>query len=239
MIKAMIVDDMPLAIASLRAEIEDHFSDDIFISSTAEGIVEAAKKIRESKPDVIFLDIHMGDGDGFDLLDVIDREGIEIVFTTASKDHAIKAFQYSVADYLLKPVTAKTLQKSVLELKRKLSDRNSKSEGNKNRIILKTQEEVKLVDYDQIVRLEAMGNYTRFHLLNQKNLLLTKTLKSYETILSDTFLRVHQSHLVNSRHIKAFNKQDAGIVIMSNGDEVPVSVRKKVVITQFLSGDKK
>ncbi len=235
----MIVDDMPLAIASLRAEIEDHFSDDIFISATAEGIVDAAKKIRKSRPDVIFLDIHMGDGDGFDLLDVINREGIEIVFTTASKDHAIKAFQYSVADYLLKPVTARTLKKSVLELKKKLSDRISKGRSENSRIILKTQDEVKLVDYEKIIRLEAMGNYTRFHLLYQRNMLLTKTLKSYEVILADHFLRVHQSHLVNCRHIKAFKKLDNGILIMSNGDEVPVSVRKRSVVSRFLSTDKK
>ena len=239
MIKAMIVDDMPLAIASLKSEIEDHFSEDIFISATAEGIVDAAKKIRISRPDVIFLDIHMGDGDGFDLLDVINREGIEIIFTTASRDHAIKAFQYSAADYLLKPVTAKTLRKSVQELKKKLSNRNSNTSDGNKQIILKTQDEVKLVDYDQIVRLEAIGNYTNFHLLNEKNILLTKTLKTYEELFSDYFLRVHQSHLVNKRHVKAFNKQDSGFLIMSNGDEVPVSVRKRSVVSEFLSADKK
>jgi two-component system LytT family response regulator len=238
-IRAMIVDDMPLAIASLKADIEDNFSDELEIVATAEGVMDAAKNYKKLKPDLIFLDIHMGDGDGFDLLEIIQRENACVVFTTASKDFAIKAFQVSAVDYLLKPIDLELLKAAVAKVKKQILERmeipgSIQSDGPKT-ISLSTQEELRIVAFDNIIRLEALGNYTRFFLADGSKILVTKTLKEFEKALDAGFIRVHQSHLVNRSHIKAYVKTEGGYLEMKDKSIVPVSVRKKPYVIELLS----
>ncbi|MBT8229302.1 MAG: LytTR family DNA-binding domain-containing protein [Bacteroidia bacterium] len=230
-IKAVIIDDMPLAIASLQKDIEDTALD-IEVVGTAEGVISGAKLLKSVEPDLIFLDIHMGDGDGFDLLDIIDNKQYKVIFTTASRDHAIKAFQFSAIDYLLKPIDPELLKKAIEKMKGEAEEAPESYSGS---ITLNTQEEIRLARIDQIIRLEAMGNYTNFHFVNEPKLLVTKTLKEFERILPDHFLRVHQSHLVNRNHIKAYIKTEGGYLLMNDGSHVAVAVRKKPGLIELLS----
>ncbi len=232
-IKAIIIDDLPLAIANLKAELEDHHPE-IIIAATAGGVIEGAKKIKEHKPDLIFLDIEMGDGDGFDLLEISDHSAIQVIFTTASKDHAIKAFQFSALDYLLKPIDPSLLAEAIKKYKTH-NQQNPKEAQTNDTISLSTQEEIRVVKLVDILRLESDGNYTKFHLIDNKVILVAKTLKEYESQLGDKFLRVHQSHLVNRSHITSYKKSEGGALIMSDGYHVPVSFRKRSYVIEQLS----
>lgn len=233
-IKTIIVDDMPLAIANLKADLEDSHPN-IEIIDTANGVMEAAKKIKKLHPELIFLDVHMGDGDGFDLLEIIETAKIKVIFTTASKDHAIKAFQFSASDYLLKPVDPDLLKQAIDKIMEVHISPPSNKPQTLETITLNTQEEVRLVRKDQIVRLEAMGNYTHFHLVDDSKVLVTKTMKEYEKTLGPAFIRVHQSHLVHKLFIKAYVKSEGGYLELINGQTVPVSFRKKAQVIEALS----
>jgi len=239
--KAIIVDDIALAIQSLKADLED-YCPDIEVIGTADGVVNAAKLLKKLKPDLLFLDVEMKDGNGFDLLDILGDHDYHIIFTTGSKEYAIKAFQYTAVDYLMKPIDADLLKKAVAKIKEKSPLNNadkavlraqiSAADGT---IALNTQEEITLVQLKDIVRCESMDNYTRFHLADKSKILVTKTLKSFESILpKDNFLRVHQSHLVNVEQIKSYVKTEGGYLLMRNGDQVSVSVRKKALVMDAL-----
>jgi len=234
--KAIIVDDLPLAIASLKADLED-LHPEIEILDTATGVMDAAKKIKKHNPNLVFLDIHMGDGDGFDLLEIIQSESISVIFTTASEDHAIKAFQYAASDYLLKPVDPELLTKAIEKLKNKVTQPENKKNKSQT-ITLNTQEEIRLVNTEDIIRLESMGNYTTFYLSDKSKVLVTKTMKDFEKILSSNFIRAHQSHLVNLNHVKAYVKTEGGYLELKNGKHVPVSFRKRSSVIEALSSKK-
>ncbi len=232
-ITAMIIDDMPLAIASLKASIEDGHPD-IEIVGTAEGVLSAAKMVKELKPSLLFLDVHMGDGDGFDLLDIIADENIQVIFTTASKDHAIRAFRFRAVDYLLKPIDPDQLSAAIAKLEESQPLKtNTHDKTAKGTITLNTQDEIRLVPLNEIIRLEAMGNYTTFYIKDGK-ILVTKTLKEFEKVLPSSFIRVHQSHLVNKQQIKSYIKTEGGYLKMRDDSKVPVSVRKKAFVMDAL-----
>jgi two-component system LytT family response regulator len=231
-IKTLIVDDMPLAIANLTADLEE--VDNIEVVGTAHGVMEAAKQIKKLKPDLLFLDIHMGDGDGFDLLEMISDEGLAVIFTTASKDHAIKAFQFKAIDYLLKPIDPQLLDQAIDKVVQARSAQTPQKSTKSGSIALNTQEEIRLVNIADIIRLEAMSNYTNFHLAGGSKILVTKTLKEFEKVLPESFLRVHQSHLVNRDQIDAYIKTEGGYLKMKDGADVPVSVRKKAQVVEML-----
>lgn len=231
-IKTLIVDDMPLAIANLQADLEEVES--IEVVGTASGVMEAAKQIKKLKPDLLFLDIHMGDGDGFDLLEMISDEGLAVIFTTASKDHAIKAFQFKAIDYLLKPIDPELLHQAIDKVVQSRSAKAPQKSTTTGSIALNTQEEIRLVNITDIIRLEAMSNYTNFHLAGGSKILVTKTMKEFEKILPASFIRVHQSHLVNRDQIAAYIKTEGGYLKMKDGADVPVSVRKKAQVMEML-----
>lgn len=231
MIRAIIVDDLPLAIASLKSELEDYFSDEIEIVGTAEGVVEAAKLILRLKPEVVFLDIHMEDGDGFDLLDIISTDGIKVVFTTASQDHALKAFEYAAVDYLLKPVDKNQIERAI----QKLDLSKQTGEQEQTTIALSTQDAIRIVEKSRIVRFEAEGNYTKVFLDDGKMILISKTLKSFDERVGENFIRVHQSHLINIDYVEAYVKTEGGYLRMTDQSSIPVAVRKKSYVISVLS----
>ena len=233
----LIIDDLPHAIANLKAEIDDSHPE-INVIDTANGVMDAAKKIKKYNPRLIFLDIHMGDGDGFDLLEMIATEEIKVIFTTASKDHAIKAFQYSASDYLLKPVDPLLLKKAIDKVLSNFTEEKQSSETSEDLIALNTQEELRVVRRDDILRLESMGNYTTFYLRDGSKVLVTKTMKEFEKILGNDFIRVHQSHIVNKSHIRSYIKTEGGYLLMNDASRIPVSVRKKTAVIDALTNKK-
>ena len=240
--QAIIIDDLPLAIASLRQDLED-YCPDIKVIATADGVIEGSKLLRKIKPDLLFLDVQMGDGDGFDLLDIIDTSAFPVIFTTASEDYAIKAFQYAAVDYLLKPMDPELLVQAVekAKLKPQLSDqqkniiKNNAGDTRAREIALNTQEEIRVVALADIIRCTSMDNYTQFFITDGSKVLVTKTLKQYERMLpEEMFLRVHQSHLVNISKIQSYIKTEGGYLLLKNGEHIPVSVRKKPMVMDLL-----
>lgn len=223
-ISTIIVDDVPLAIKSLEADIQDHLSDKLNVVATATGVIDAAKKIKIHHPQLVLLDIQMEDGDGFDLLDIINQDEIKVIFTTASKEYALKAFRYSAVDYLLKPVSADDLIAAVSKV---FHSEELDQASSRKVLAVSTSERLEMVDLDRIVRLEASGNYSVLYLDGGDKIVVSKTLKSFESKLDRRFIRTHQSHIVNLDFVKAYNKTEGGYLVLQNGSEIPVSVRKR------------
>lgn len=247
MLSAVIIDDVASARTNLKADLAT-YCPQIEVIGEAEGVVSGAKVIRKLQPQVVFLDIQMQDGSGFDLLEVLGNIEFQLIFTTASDAHAIKAFRFSAIDYLLKPIDPDELVEAVAKLhgtQEESPQRQARIEAlleNLNpvkkhtRLALHTLEKVHIVNIEEIVRLESNANYTIFYLENDQQLLVTKTLKEYDKMLSDhDFIRVHQSHLVNAKYIKEFVKIDGGYLVMHHGLDVPVASRKRAQVIQRLN----
>ncbi len=241
MIKGVIVDDMIQAQEALQRDLAESCPQ-VEILGTATGVVTAAKLLKELKPDVLFLDIELEDGTGFDLLEILPEIDFKIIFITASDQHAIRAFKFSAVDYLLKPLDLDELKNAIEKIS--ITDSAEKIEvlldhwdqkNNSRKLALQNSDKILVINTDEIVRCEAENNYTTFHFNDHSKFLVSKTLKSYEKILEPLgFYRVHQSHLVNLHQIKAYVKLEGGYLVMENDHRVPVSVRKKAKVVELL-----
>ncbi|CAN5425845.1 LytTR family DNA-binding domain-containing protein [soil metagenome] len=240
MIKAVIVDDSPEARESLSADLK-RWCPDVHLLAQAGSMAEGLKVLRELKPDVVFLDIQLGDGDGFGLLEQLGETDTKVIFTTGMDNFGIRAIKFSALDYLLKPVDPDELiaavEKLAGEKKKQSIAENIKlltehlhpaTNGNIKRLALNSADKVQVINIVDIVRCESERNYTTFFMKDKKQIVVTKTLKEYEDLLEPSgFVRVHHSHLINLDHLKEFIKQDGGYALMDDGSHVPVSVRKK------------
>jgi len=240
MIKAVIIDDVASARENLKQDIATYCSN-IEIIGEAEGVVTGVKAIKELNPELVFLDIQMQDGSGFDLLEILPEINFKIIFTTASDAHAIKAFRFSAIDYLLKPMDPDDLVEAVSKIEEQKSSgaRISLLKENMDRpkkLALNTLEKIHITNIADILRCESNVNYTMFYFADGSKLLVTKTLKEYDKMLSEYgFIRIHQSHLINSEFIKEFMKLDGGHIIMKDGTKVPVSSRKRASVVELIS----
>lgn len=238
--KAVIIDDIESARKSLKDDLE-YYCSGVEIVGEAEGVVSGAKVIKETNPDIVFLDIQMNDGSGFDLLEILPELNANIIFTTASDQYAIKAFKFSAIDYLLKPIDPDDLVKAV-EKASKESDGKEKlgilkdNFHSPKKLALNTLEKIHIANIQDIVRCESNVNYTMFYFKDNSKILVTKTLKEYDKMLSPQgFLRPHQSHLINLEFVKEFVKLDGGFIVMKDGAKVPVSTRKRPEVMDILS----
>lgn len=240
---AAIVDDVAQARATLKEDLAT-YCPDIEIIGEADGVVTGSKLLKKIKPDVVFLDIQLQDGTGFDILEILGDISFQVIFTTASDEFAIKAFKFSAVDYLLKPVDPDEL---ILAVQKTSKVNNStqenydlllntvKEQSAPKRLALHTLEKIHVTDIADIMRCESNGNYTTFYFKDGQKLLVTKTLKEYDQMLSEyKFARVHQSHLINAQQIKEFVKVDGGYIVMRDGSKIPVSLRKKSVVMKLL-----
>lgn len=233
-IKVCIIDDESPARENLKAMLTA-LCPNVIITGEGESVVTGLKTIRENRPDLIFLDVQMPDGTGFDLLNRLEFSTFCLVFLTAHDEYAIKAFRYSAMDYLLKPLDPDELVSTVEKVVRKIEadiksqKQTAKKPDNLNkRIILKTTDNIHIVNINEIIRCEASGNYTTFHLTGNRKILVSKPLKEQESILLPFgFFRVHQTHLVNLNQVVRINKIDGSTVVMSDDVQVPVSSRRK------------
>ena len=239
MIRAVIIDDIPEAIEVLSSDIKI-YCNNIDIVGSANGVVSGAKLIKSIQPDLVFLDIQMPDGSGFDLLEILDDTDFKLIFTTASDEFAVKAFKFSAIDYLLKPIDPDDLVQAVNKIKEQVNptDRLQLLKANLDtpkKLALNTVDKIHIVDIKDIIRLESNINYTQFYFKDESKLLVTKTLKEFDKLLSEhNFIRVHQSHLIAKNQIKAFLKQN-GEIQLKDGSKVPVSTRKKAALMEMIS----
>lgn len=244
MLTAIIIEDYPEALTLLKNDLErDH--PEIEVINTAQSVVEAAKLLRTTEPDILFLDIMLGDGTGFDILEIFPNLNSKIIFVTASDEYAIKAFKFAAIDYVLKPYSKSDLSAAIERAKSQiqpdqerlgiLKDTLIAPDRKPDKISLHTLDKIIIVNLDDIIRCESDSNNTMFFLKDKRKIFVTKTLKYFSDMLKPYgYLRVHQSHLVNLQFISAFIKTDGGYLMLNNGENVPVSVRKKAEVIEIL-----
>lgn len=234
MVKAIIIDDELLSRKTLGNFIEKYCST-IQVVGEADGVLTGFAQIMSIKPDLVFLDIEMKDGTGFDLLERIGNIDFEIVFVTAFNHFAIKAFQLSALDYILKPVDPSFLVQLEGKLKKRtqLSDLNGQLKillENRlqfKKVALPSMEGIKMVKIDNIIRCQSDSNYTQVFVKQLERIVVSRTLKEFEDMFGDRFFRIHHSHLINMDYVDSFLKEDGGVVLMVDGTKIPVSRRKK------------
>lgn len=241
---ALIVEDMPQAQEVLHAELTSHCPD-VEVIGIADSVVQAAKMLRQIKPDILFLDILLGDGTGFDLLEIFPELTSRIIFVTASDEYALRAFRFSAIDYLLKPVEPDQLKAAVQRAEKQLTSQEERlgllrdairqPDILPDRLSLHTQERILVVMIDDIIRCEADSNNTWFFMKGGEKVLVTRTLKQFDQMLEKHhFIRVHQSHLLNLNYLQEYIKKDGGYLRLKNGDHIPVALRKKQEVMELL-----
>jgi two-component system, LytTR family, response regulator len=212
---------------------------DVRVVGQASGVVSGIAAIKELQPELVLLDIQMKDGTGFDLLFGLPSIDFKVIFITAYDQYALQAFRFSAVDYLLKPVNPEQLMEAVLRAGKlihddfnkqmKVLEENLKSVSNKNKkIILRTTESIHLLDVGNIICCDSDSSYTTVHTVEGEKIIVSRTLKEYEEILTDCgFYRVHKSYLINLMHIKRFDRQDGGYIVLTNDLKIPVASRKR------------
>ena len=242
--KVLVIDDENRT-RDLIAKMINSFGLDIVAIPAGESVASGIKAIEKHRPDIVFLDIQMPDGTGFDLLRSIPNKSFEVIFITAHEEFAIKAIKFSALDYILKPVDADELKNALEKALNSIGSKKEESQfdalqlniqpNQKRRLVLKTQESVHVIELDNIIRCEADRNYTSFYLVGGKKILVSKTLKDYETLLSGhNFLRVQQSHLINLDYVARYDKGNGGSVVMKDESEVPLSPAKRDIFFKIL-----
>ncbi len=246
-LKAVIIDDEQDS-RTILANYLGKYCKDVEVLGFGDSVKTGIVAIEEYQPDVIFLDIEMPYGNGFDLLESIEQINFEIVFVTAYDNYAVKALNRSAAYYILKPIDIDDLINAVERIKQNISENEVQQHakillenlGNKGhkvqKIILPTMEGFELINSDEILYCEAEDNFTQFYFTDQrKPLLICRTLKFYEQALEDLgFLRIHRSYLVNLNFVKRYTKGKGGYITMENGKELEVSASKKKILFDSL-----
>ena len=238
MIKTVVIDDEPEG-RNAVSNILTRYCDDVEIIGEADTVASGIKLIQTVQPQLVFLDIQMPDGSGFNVLENCTDVAFHVVFVTAYHQYAVKAFQFSAIDYLLKPVNPEQLLHAVEKVKNYTPSLSQAPErintlltNNKllKKLALPTLNGYRFIKIDDIIRCEANSNYTVFYLTSDKPIMVTRTLKEYEQILDEKrFMRVHQSHLINLEYVIGYLKGEGGTAIMNDGSEVEISRRKKEV----------
>ena len=246
MIKAIVVEDEKMSRETLHRLLEK-YCPTVEVVADADGYRKGVEEIRKHNPDVVFLDIQMPDGSGFRLLDELKEISFEVIFTTAFDQFAIKAIKYSALDYLLKPIIPQDLVEAVQRVEKKKEENARKrmletspesmrlQEERNPKIVLSTSEMIHVIRVDDILRCESDNYYTYFYFVDGRKLLVSKTLKENEELLSQhNFIRPHKSHLVNIKYIKSYIRQEGGYILMNDGTRIPVSRRKKDKIMEII-----
>lgn len=238
-ITALLVDDEPMALTSMERMLNKHCPSVRVIGKTIKP-EEAITLINEKKPNLLFLDIAMPKMDGFMLLKRITYQDAQVIFVTAYDAYALQAFKTAAADYLLKPIDKSELIQAVDKVTQlidsegtqnyiaNLFERLQMNQKNSNLIGLPTMEGLDFVKTEEIMYCHSDGNYTEIYLNDKKKFVVTRKIKFMEEKLDvGQFVRVHNSYLVNLNYVTKYIKGRGGHLIMSNGDTIPVSVRKK------------
>ncbi|WP_313803734.1 LytTR family DNA-binding domain-containing protein [Flavobacterium sp.] len=249
-ITALLIDDDANLRNGMKSLLE-RYAPEVHIVGEADNVKSGIEAMSALQPQVVFLDIQLGDGTGFDILEEIAKKQgkstSHIVFITAHEQYAVKAFRFSALDFLLKPVDPEELEKVIVKIKNVLTKSDGyahidlllenirKKVDNFKRIALSTSDGIHLFDVSDIIRCESEDNYTKFYIKNNKPIMISKTLKEYEELLSEHgFERIHQSHLINLTYLKSYIKKDGGYVVMADNSHLPISQRKKERLQEVL-----
>lgn len=242
LLRVLIIDDEFFARENLKMLLQEFAGDKIEIIGEAGSVNEALPLTEEKKPDLVFLDIMMPEADGFAYLEQVKNRNFQVVFTTAFREYAVKAIKENALDYLEKPIDINELVNVVNKAAKNKSEKHGSFDEDKinkvlneialhsnfDKTIVPTRDGFVILRNNEIIRLEADENYTTLFCNNGKKYVSSRNIKSFEEKLdSRMFMRIHKSHIVNMAfHLKEFNRTEGNILILSNGDQVPVSRRK-------------
>lgn len=239
MIRTIVIDDEVKARETILNMLKV-YCPEVKVTDTAGSVKEGLEVLESHKPDLLLLDIKMADGTGFDLLRKLSKVDFLVIFITAFEEFAIRAIKFSAIDYILKPLDPDELVNAIEKAKGVLNKEsmNVKLEAlydnldtlntSTKKIVLKTSDSVHIVNLKDIIRCESEKNYTHFFTIDNNKITVSRTLKEYNEFLADyNFFRVHQSHLINMQHVKRYEKQNGGMLIMNDNSSVPVAFRKK------------
>ncbi len=242
--KAIIVDDEIDAIQTLEFLLQN-YCPDVKIVGKATGIFEAKEIIIDEEPDLVFLDVIMPRGTGFELLGFFPQRDFDVIFITAHNEFAINAFRFSAVDYLLKPVD----QDELIVAVRKVRDRRGKRQDinmevlmenvqskKPKKIAVSNLEGINYINVDEIICLQAEGSYSVIHLTDGRKIILSRNLKEYESLFRGyDFFRPHNSYIVNLQYVERFNGKEGFIIEMKNRLEIPISRRKKDLFLKIMN----
>ncbi|HEY5407036.1 MAG TPA: LytTR family DNA-binding domain-containing protein [Ginsengibacter sp.] len=240
MIRALIIDDEEHCIEGLQNLLVHDHKNFVEVAGNAKTVRDGIGAIALLRPDLVFLDVQIGEKTGFDLLRALPEINFEIIFTTAFEKFALQAIRFSALDYLLKPIDPDDLDMALIKLSNEkarkytvdkidlLLQNTHKSDGLFKKIIVPTISGFEFLEIGNIIRCESDNNYTTIYIKDKQKMLVSKTLKDFEELLSGySFFRIHNSHLINLSYIKTYNKGKGGSVILTDGTEVEVSSRRK------------
>lgn len=231
---AIIIDDEVTARESLK-ELLAIYCPEVRVTHLAGSYEAASGLLQATTPNIVFLDVSLGKETGFDLLDALENRPTAVIFVTASEQHSLKAFDYAATDYLLKPVSGPRLQKAVEKVARQsalwirseiedLKQAITIEKRNSRRLYISTRTGAEIVNSDDLLYVQALGNYVRLVLMNGTEIVTSKLLRQLEDELAavKTFLRIHKSFIANLAHIKSIDRSNKGSeVLFVNGQSIP------------------
>jgi two-component system LytT family response regulator len=240
MYTAIIIDDEPNAIVSLKLMIQEFLNEKIKVLDTATNVKEGAEKIKKLKPELVFLDIEMPNENGFELFKYFENGvDFDVIFTTAYAQYGIQAVKCSALDYLLKPVNAMEIRESLKRLENKKTQEHSfrqieillanlQPSYDTNKIAIPISTGFEMLSVKEVIYCEGEGNYSKIHTISGRTITISKTLQWLEeTLPSDFFFRIHKSYYVNLGHVRTFDKMAGNMVVLDNGKKLMVSSRNQ------------
>ena len=238
LIRTVIIDD-EAHIRETLTRLLLRYCPQVNLVGQANSVASGFKLIHDQNPQLVLLDIRLNDGTGFDLLKKFEIIDFRVIFITAYEKYAVQAFRFAAVDFLLKPISPEELAEAVNKAESLIQhhfnsqlqvlEENLKTDiRQRKKIVLRTLENIFLVDLQDITHFESDGCYTRVHKANCEEILISKMLKEFDEMLSESgFYRVHKSYLVNLLHMTRFEKQEGGFIVLTNGQKIPVASRKR------------
>lgn len=246
MVRTVIIDDDVNSRDNIRQMLK-LYCNDVFILAESDSVKFGLECINQYHPDLVFLDVKMQDGTGFDLLKQIPNINFKVIFVTAYDEYAIKAIKFNALDYLTKPIdpdemkcaverAATALNEENVNIRKQESDMPNKIPFQGNRkIVLRSANTVYVTDIDRIIRCEANRNYTVFFLDDEERILIAKSMKEFVDLLeSHGFFRVHNSHMINLNYVRKFLKEEL-ICVLKDNSNIPVAFRKRDELLNVLN----
>jgi len=243
MIKAVLVAD-EARISETVARVVETCCPHVTLVAQIQGVTAGVGLINEHEPDLVLVDTRLKDGSGFDLVRHFDKPFFKIIFLSSSIDYAVKAIKFNAVDYLLKPIDDEELTLAINKaadiirfeenLQQKALGESIKDLQQAQRLVLKTSDQVHVINIADIIRIEADSNYSTFYLQGGRKIVVTKSIKEYEeTLLEHGFHRIHKSHIFNINKMSHLDKADGGFVVMVDGSRVPVASRKREMLLEL------
>ena len=234
MLTCYITDDEQHAVDALAAMFKKKFVEQVQLCGSSISASVAIEEIETLQPDIVFLDVEMPEMSGLELLKHFPERKFYVIFTTAHEKYALPALKASATDYLVKPLSPQDVYDAIQKC---MADKKS-VEHKKNaqhKISLTVSQELLIINTEDIIQVEANNNYSHFYFTNRPKVIVSKTLREYDEMLSGKgFYRVHQSHLINLSHIESVNSSDGDFIMLTNNLRAELSRRKKNEFLQLL-----